>query len=124
MNAKQEQQIRTHGAQLCEIFGLNDDPIKLCKRLRRIENKAHRLATQGCNGELEDGALDREEDKILKGATKILGNRVPIFFNRDPRGYALKIEERYVFENRLDIYRDMGGYGIIAPEFSGQFITV
>jgi len=97
MNARQEKQIRTHGSQLCEIFGLDEDPIKLCKRLRRIENKAHRLATQDCNGEMEEGELDIWEEKILNGATKILGTRVPIFFNRDPRGYSLKIEERYVF---------------------------
>ncbi len=39
---------------------------------------------------------------------------VPVFINRDPRGYALKIREEAVMGMR--IHRDWGGYGIIAPE--------
>jgi len=41
-----------------------------------------------------------------------------VFINGDPRGYALKINDKYVRENQLRIYSDMGGYGIIAPEFN------
>jgi hypothetical protein len=43
---------------------------------------------------------------------------VPVFVNGDPRGYALKIQDEYVSENSLDIHRDMGGYGILAPDLS------
>jgi hypothetical protein len=39
-----------------------------------------------------------------------------IFANGDPRGYALKIRSEYVKNNNLDIHRDWGGYGIIAPD--------
>ena len=44
--------IKNHGEQLKNIFNLdsNIDPVKLCKKLFRLENKAHRLAEDGCNG--------------------------------------------------------------------------
>lgn len=42
---------------------------------------------------------------------------VPVFLNRDPRGYSLKIPDEYVSEHELDIHRDWGGYGILAPDF-------
>ena len=45
---------------------------------------------------------------------------IPVFINGDPRGYALKIKEEYVRKHNLKIYRDFGGYGIIAPEFDGS----
>ena len=50
---------------------------------------------------------------------------VPVFINRDPRGYALKIEsdwmETYARKAGGDrITQDWGGYGIIAPEITGD----
>jgi hypothetical protein len=44
----------------------------------------------------------------------------PIFLNGDARGYALKIQDDYVRDNNLDIHKDWGGYGILAPEFDGE----
>jgi hypothetical protein len=53
---------------------------------------------------------------------------VPVFLNRDPRGYALKIDEEWLQAARRDgrtvgavgccIYQDWGGYGIIAPNLT------
>ncbi len=56
---------------------------------------------------------------------------VPVFLNRDPRGYALKIDDAWMAEhgNATDhpsksptavcrLHRDWGGYGIIAPDLS------
>ena len=37
------------------------------------------------------------------------------FVNNDPRGYALKLKSEFVIDKK--IHRDMGGYGIIAPDF-------
>jgi hypothetical protein len=45
--------IREHGEGLIRFFGLDPnlvDPIDLCKKLRRLENKAHEITTQLCNG--------------------------------------------------------------------------
>ncbi len=42
---------------------------------------------------------------------------VPIFVNRDPRGYALKVSEYWMRANPGSLPADWGGYGLIAPEF-------
>ncbi len=41
---------------------------------------------------------------------------VAVFLNRDPRGYALKINDEEVRARSLDIATDWGGYGLIAPD--------
>jgi len=43
---------------------------------------------------------------------------VRVFHNYDARGYALKIEFEDTDKRRYEIYRDWGGYGIIAPDFN------
>ncbi len=43
---------------------------------------------------------------------------VPVFINRDPRGYALKIDDHYMREHDAALHQDWGGYGIIAPDLS------
>lgn len=121
-NKKQKmyQQIQRHGDNLKVIFSLSDDTdsIKLCKKLFRLENKAHRLAEDDYNG------IDiyADVEKILKSVSKILNlkniNDFKIFFNNDPRGYALKIDDEFVSKNKLEIHRDWGGNGILAPDFS------
>jgi hypothetical protein len=52
MNKKQimYNKIQKHGNNLKTIFNLNTDSVKLCKKLFRLENKAHRLAENYCNG--------------------------------------------------------------------------
>ena len=115
--------IERHGEQLKAIFNLpaDTDPIKLCKSLRRIENKAERYATDYCNGVIDIAEMETSHDKILKAVDKILKPKqtgVPIFFNQDPRGYALKIDDEYIRNNNIRIMTDWGGYGIIAPDLT------
>lgn len=43
---------------------------------------------------------------------------VPVFLNRDPRGYSLKIESEWTKEHAPELYQDWGGYGIIAPDLT------
>ena len=121
-NKKQKmyQQIERHGDDLKVIFSLSDDTdsIKLCKKLFRLENKAHRLAEDDYNGI----NVNADVEKIFKSVSKILNlkniNDFKIFFNNDPRGYALKIDDEFVSKNKLKIHRDWGGNGILAPDFS------
>ena len=121
-NKKQKmyQQIEKHGDNLKVIFSLSDDTdsIKLCKKLFRLENKAHQLAEDDCNGI----NVNADVEKIFKSVSKILNlkniNDFKIFFNNDPRGYALKIDDEFVSKNKLKIHRDWGGNGILAPDFS------
>jgi len=127
MNKKERmyQQIENHGKNLNLVFGLNEDPVKLAKKLHSIEAKAHKLAEDYCNGE---NGVDTETwpdltDKILDRLDKIIGFRklnIPVFINGDARGYALKIDDEYVRVHELKIHKDWGGYGILAPEFDGN----
>jgi len=134
------QQIEEHGANLNAIFNTGIDNIKLCKKLFRLERKAHHAATCLCNTNTLDllelnqytgydvkQATEEEQDaffdKILTRVDKILHFKekmIPVFINHDPRGYALKIKESYVREYKLKIHQDFGGYGILAPEFDGN----
>lgn len=118
------QKIVKHGEQLKAIFKLpaETEPIKLCKSLRRLETKASRVATNWCNGDITEEEFFNEKGKILMGLQKIIGQGLEptVFFNSDPRGYAIKIDDKWCIENRqsFPIYTDWGGYGIIAPDFT------
>jgi hypothetical protein len=108
--------IKEHGDNLKAIFNLNVDSVKLSKQLFRLENKAHRLATDYCNGLVDYEVVEKESEKILSKVAKILNtNKFNMFFNTDARGYALKFFED--FSKNKQIHRDWGGYGIIAPDF-------
>lgn len=127
MNAKQRMndRIRKHGEDLNRILGLTDDPVKTAKMVHRFEVKAHQLSTDYCNGArgLDSETWELEADKILNALDKKINFKragIPVFLNGDARGYALKIDDEYVQKNGLDIHRDWGGYGILAPEFDGK----
>ena len=119
--------IAKHGERLLVIFpnATEDDPILLCKKLRALEIRAHAVALRLCNGQEYPGGYDEVDsimDRILDQAKELLGaaEYAPIFINRDPRGYALKINDKYVAKNNLNITRDWGGYGIIAPDLTQE----
>jgi hypothetical protein len=125
------QQIEKHGNNLNAIFNTGLEPVELCKKLFRLENKAHRLTTKLMNLEyLTDNdprevAIQKELDFILTKVKNILFARSynvlrekAIFINYDARGYALKIRSSYISENKLNIHTDGGGYGILAPDFN------
>lgn len=129
MNRKQEEAIIAHGTNLLAIFpnAKEKDPLKLCKALRKLESQAHAIAVRLCNGPEfpgGDDCVDRMTDTILDKANLLLGNirrpdnaKLPVFINRDPRGYALKIEDTWMQAHHPKLESDWGGYGIIAPEF-------
>ena len=117
-------QIIRHGQNLKAMFNLNQDidPVKLCKRLLRLETKAHKLAVDYCNGDIHADDYGHQVNRILTKVETILNNNYLranniIFMNGDARGYALKISDEYLKNNNFNIHRDWGGYGIIAPDF-------
>lgn len=135
MSTKRErmyERIEKHGNDLIKFFGLKDkDPVKLCKAIFRIENKAHHATTCLCNTntltfldhprawEIKQATEEEQDaffDGIRKSLERVLGkdNAEKCFINHDPRGYALKIKEDFSkdFPNK-----DWGGYGILAPDF-------
>lgn len=117
------QRIREHGEQLKEIFGLSadTDPVKLCKGLRRCESRAHMWAEDVCNGRIDPSIdeVDEQDYKVKVAVAKLLpGGKVPIIYNKDPRGYALKIDAEWMKDHPwVNLHKDWGGYGILAPDF-------
>lgn len=119
------QRIEQHGKQLNAIFDTGMEPIALCKKLKRLETKAHKLATDYCNGEngVNTDNWDAMCQPIITQVERLLfphgrERHIPIFINRDARGYALKINDKAVSYFKLNIHKDMGGYGILAPCFT------
>lgn len=128
------QRIKEHGENLNAIFNTGIEPIALCKKLFRLENKAHNAITCLCNTntlnllelnkftgydvkQATEEEIDAFFDKIKASLFKILGPKASlIHINFDPRGYALKIHSNLVKDT--NIHKDFGGYGIIAPDFN------
>ena len=113
--------ITAHGNNLKKLFKLDNsvDSVKLCKSLLRLENQAQKLALDYCNyGNLDNSAVE----SILKKVSKLLNleNEYPVFFNGDARGFALKISDEFCKD--AEIFKDWGGYGIIAPDFR-EYLT-
>lgn len=123
-----------HGQDLLAIFpnAAERDPVKLCRKLRKLEREGAALGLRLCNGpEYAEGEADRIQDGILGRVNALLGNEggaVPVFVNLDPRGYALKIDSTWLQAARRDgktvghsgccLHQDWGGYGIVAPDLS------
>jgi len=117
------QNIIRHGNDLLLIFPASriDGAIELCKALRRYELKATRLTIAMCNGipAATQPAVDSELERIHDKVCQLLGverHCKDIFINRDPRGYALKLNDDFARDKR--IHKDWGGYGILAPDYS------
>jgi hypothetical protein len=119
------QRIEKHGADLNRMFQTKLDNVTLCKKLRSLELKAHRLAEDYCNGvnSVDSENWDSLCKPILDKVNRILNAEnadVKIFLNGDARGYALKIKFDNTDARRHEVYCDWGGYGILAPEFNGK----
>jgi hypothetical protein len=120
------ERIEKHGRQLIELFGMDKDtdPVKLCKRLRRLEGEASRAAVQYCNGEIDGEQWERSQEGVIAKLREIIDpiggslSNVPVLVNGDPRGYALKIDDCYMRKHTVSLHQDWGGYGIIAPDLT------
>jgi len=128
--------IERHGHNLLALFpnATIKDPIALCKALRRLEVKAHKAAENWCNG-VDCGADGDAQYNIGNGCAKRAGVILASFgtpfmikFTGDARGYSLKVV--YIgkpqgtrcdsIPHGIAIYKDWGGYGIIAPDFTSS----
>lgn len=124
MNAKTLAAVMRHGRALQAIFpaARSIDPVELCRKLRRIERQGEELGLRLCNGpEYPEGEADAVAECILANVAVLLEYKaagVPVILNRDPRGYALKIDDEYMRKTGAKLYSDFGGYGIIAPDLS------
>lgn len=129
MNAKTREAIERHGRQLLALFpgATEQNPVALCKKLRRIETVAHRISERLCgDSSYTYDQADADTAHVMRRVTDLLGlvgvdgERAVcdcgLFVNRYPRGYALKVSSDWAHDR--DIYRDWGGYGILAPDLN------
>lgn len=114
-----------HCENLCKLAGIEPnfwEGHKLYQKLRRLELQAHKAAERYANGEIDEAKFDKISDIISDDINHSLLPRINDFFvNADPRGYALKIDsigKGSIFVQQYNFYKDMGGYGILAPDFS------
>lgn len=108
--------IERHGEELLAIFpeANPSDPVALCKRLRRLEVRAEKLALRCCeNLSMDSPEFDREHAAIIRLVHAALGSNRP-WLNMDPRGYSIKI----ALQDGEVLHRDMGGNGVIAPDLT------
>jgi hypothetical protein len=124
MNAQQKEKIIAHGQSVLAIFpnAKERDPLALCKKLRRIETAARKNAEDYCNGVKDCDQWSRKAAGYKRKVIDLLGfpsgmDYCPIMVNGDPRGYALKLDDKLTRALWHNICQDMGGYGILAPDF-------
>lgn len=120
-------EITEHGNNLLALYpnATERDPVKLCSKLLKIEQKARKLTTDYCNGSFYPGEnwerAEKARDGFLADVEKVLGKGGPsIHVNWDARGCALKIDSDIMAAGNLRLFRDMGGNGLIAPTFNGE----
>ena len=120
--------IKKHGEDIKKIFSLpaDTDPIKLCKSLRRLESTAQTIQETHGNGYYKTAAR-QEAALIVKLKNLLMPDSTPeeflkfgIFLNTDQRGYALKIPDKILKQNAWTIYKDMGEFGILAPDLNEE----
>lgn len=108
-----------HITKINDLFNtsINEDDFN---NLLWLEDKAHNLAEYYCDHNYTEEELENDEAIILDNLFAILDIQPhqAIFWNRDPRGYSLKIDDDFIRDNARDFYKDWGGYGIIAPTFT------
>lgn len=105
------------------IHGVKLDGKKTSIKLWHIEREAHQLATDGCNGIIDSSGdlYTFKEEAIINRVYDALGfEPAGLFLNGDARGYALKIPSEIVNDlyHSVGFYRDMGGFGILSPDFN------
>jgi hypothetical protein len=123
--AKKQERIINHAHKLHKIFPASASirPATLYGLLAQLEKEASKLAEDYCTRPMAVGEYERREKRIMQGVANLLDHgaeRINVFLNGDPRGYALKIRDTDVRARKLDIHTDWGGYGIIAPDFNEE----
>ena len=96
--------------------------LQLWRKLRRVETKAARLALELCNWRQSDDASEAEFEKLENQVAAIFGGNLPpkFYINRDPRGYALKLDsgDGTAAATPFELHQDWGRNQILAPEIN------
>jgi hypothetical protein len=96
---------------------------RVSSTLLRIENKAHQLAENYCNGKISTGQWGEISEGIAAEVQALFNGKLQgLKVNGDARGYAIKIndeQERTIYKD-ANLFRDWGGNGLLAPEIDGN----
>ena len=115
--------IKEHEQKLSTFFGRKVS----YKELKALDEKIHWINVNRCSEEISEIEQEETENYFFEELLKIVGkeNKEKVFLNGDPRGYSLKIpyeiRNKFWDTNRINIYGDMGGYGILAPDFNPEY---
>ena len=104
------------------------------KRISVALWKAEKMGTQRAERMCSDStytqeAQDADKEAVLVAVCRAFSrsHKYPppgFFINSDPRGYALKIDNETKVGReliaRVGLHTDMGGYGILSPEITGD----
>ena len=87
--------------------------------LKRHERRYCKLSTDNCNGDIDGDKFNRYSENVERKVKELIPQVSGLYFNSDPRGYALKIDDKVMRTEYADtgLTKDWGGYGILAPEF-------
>ncbi len=93
--------------------------LALWRKLHRIEVQITKATTAYCNGEMGEVGIDQACDRAIDAVRRAFGGVLPPKFhiNRDPRGYALKLESNDdgTIATQFHLHRDWGNNQILAP---------
>jgi hypothetical protein len=131
---RMHERIEQHGRSLLRLFpnAKEQDPVKLCKRLRRMESLGRRKATDYCNGVIDGEQWSAHASALRAKVSALLDAaelHYAIMINGDPRGYCLKVHSGIIRDwnnnerkdpDGLPLYTDWGGYGILAPDLTND----
>ena len=111
-------------AMLAEYYsGSLTDGKKLSLKLWKLEQQAHKITTDQCNGYGNEKTQEKQLTAIIEQIKKLFPDIQFLFINGDARGYAIKLKEneaRKLRDSGINIHTDMGGYGILSPEITGN----
>ncbi len=114
-----QEQIAEHEENLSKFFNHNIN----YEELKKLDDKAHIFAEHCCSYEISEIEQEEQEKYFMSELLALIGshNKDKVFYNGDPRGFTFKIPHELVNKfyetDKISIYRDWGGYGIIAPDF-------
>ncbi len=108
---------------LGKLMGKNINGAAAYRQLRAVEDVLSELHTDMCNVEVSPRRIAIEHGAAKSIVRQLFGSKFQenyFYLNSDPRGYALKIDDKFerevLFPAGINLHRDMGGYGILAPE--------
>lgn len=97
------------------------------QQIQKLEKEVNAFAEKRCSVYIEQNVITKKKANFIKKIKSLFDKDAEILqyiiINGDPRGYGLKIDDNYVWDLRektdgkINIFTDLGGNGILAPNF-------